>query len=325
MARKIRIEYPGACYHIINRGNYRSYIFESQSARRKFLKTLRECSHAKGWILHAWCLMGNHYHLCLQTPEPNLVEGMRWLQSTFANHFNRVRKTSGHVFQGRYKAILLDGHAQGSVCHYIHLNPVRAGMVEATQLQNYAHSSFHQLMNPRKRWSCCDYSTALDAAGHLSDTSKGRELYKDYLSWLAEEESSQKRMGFENLCKGWAQGTKEFKERILSELTDSDLTKAVEGDAAEVRNVRYDRALQRVLQVLSKTAEDIEKDLKGEPWKVAAARYLREQYLAPNKWIAEHLKMGAVSHVQSKVSCHRKLKSGEDQHWEILKKHEKLD
>ena len=79
------------------------------------------------WRLHAWCLMGNHYHLCIQTPQPNLVEGMKWLQSTFANKFNRLRKANGHVFQGRYKAILLDAEAIAAVCHYIHLNPVRAG------------------------------------------------------------------------------------------------------------------------------------------------------------------------------------------------------
>jgi REP element-mobilizing transposase RayT len=127
MARKVRIEYAGACYHVINRGNYRSWIFDSEGARKSFLKCLREASEAMGWRLRAWVLMGNHYHLCIQTPEGNLVQGMRWLQSTFANRFNRFRKESGHVFQGRYKAILLDEDAAGAVCHYIHLNPVRVG------------------------------------------------------------------------------------------------------------------------------------------------------------------------------------------------------
>ena len=92
MARKVRIEYAGACYHVINRGNYRSWIFESEGARVSFVKCLQEACEAMGWRLHAWVLMGNHYHLCLETPEANLVEGMRWLQSTFANRFNRFRK-----------------------------------------------------------------------------------------------------------------------------------------------------------------------------------------------------------------------------------------
>ena len=322
MARKIRIEYPGACYHVINRGNYRSYIFEGANARRKFIKTLQECCQAKGWVLHAWCLMGNHYHLCIQTPEPNLVEGMRWLQSTFANHFNRVRKASGHVFQGRYKAILLDGGALGPVCHYIHLNPVRAGIVEAGKLEDYPHSSFHQLANKGKRWPFCDYTTALDAAGHLADTPKGREMYKAYLAWLAEEDVSQKRMGFENMCKGWAQGTKEFKERVLANMDAGDFAKVVEGEASEIREALFSRSLAEILTILGKTEEDLGNTKKGEPWKVAAARYLRDKFLAPNKWIAENLQMGAVSHVQSKVSCHRKLKPGEDKYWEALEKHE---
>ena len=108
MARRSRVEHAGAIYHLINRGNYRSFIFETAGARQSFLECLDLCCEAQGWRLHAWVLMGNHYHLCVETPEPNLVEGMKWLQSTFANRFNRFRKANGHVFQGRYKAILLD-------------------------------------------------------------------------------------------------------------------------------------------------------------------------------------------------------------------------
>src|SRR5690606_14884663 len=92
MARKFRIEYPGAFYHVINRGNYRSWIFESEGARRGFLLCLKACCEAMEWRLHAWCLMSNHYHLLVETPNGNLVAGMRWLQSTFANRFNRLRK-----------------------------------------------------------------------------------------------------------------------------------------------------------------------------------------------------------------------------------------
>ncbi len=104
MARKVRIEYSGTYYHVINRGNYRSWIFESEGARKSFLECLIEVCETKGWQVHAWCLMVNH-HLLIETPEPNLVVGMKWLQSTFANRFNRYRKENGHVFLGRYKAI----------------------------------------------------------------------------------------------------------------------------------------------------------------------------------------------------------------------------
>ena len=89
MSRKLRFEYPGAIYHILNRGNYRSWIFESEGAKKSFEKTLFEACEYAGWKLHAFVVMGNHYHLALETPEPNLSEGMRWLQSVFAMRFNR--------------------------------------------------------------------------------------------------------------------------------------------------------------------------------------------------------------------------------------------
>jgi len=178
MARRSRIEYSGAIYHVINRGNYRSFIFETDGARKSFLECLDTCCQAQGWSLHAWVLMGNHYHLCVETPEPNLVEGMKWLQSTFANRFNRFRKVNGHVFQGRYKAILLDGEAVGAVCHYIHLNPVRAGLTGCSELEKYNVSSFHRLWHPRRRRPYESFEAALEGAGGLKDTRAGRKLYR---------------------------------------------------------------------------------------------------------------------------------------------------
>jgi putative transposase len=127
MARKLRIQYPGAMYHVINRGNYRRDVFESVGAARAFEAALLEACELFGWLLHAHAVMRNHFHLALETPEPNLVEGMHWLQSSFATRFNRFRGENGHLFQGRYKSLLVeDGAALGRVADYIHLNPVRA-------------------------------------------------------------------------------------------------------------------------------------------------------------------------------------------------------
>src|SRR5882762_1505194 len=105
MARRLRIERAGAIYHVLNRGNYRSDVFASQGAKLAFLKCLAEACEKTGWIVHAWAVMRNHYHVALETPEPNLVEGMSWLQTAFCSRFNRYRKENGHVFQGRYKAL----------------------------------------------------------------------------------------------------------------------------------------------------------------------------------------------------------------------------
>ena len=113
MARKLRLEYPGAMYHVLNRGNYRADIFLSEGSKHAFTKCLFETCEKAGWRLHAYIIMRNHYHLALETPGGNLVEGMRWLQSTYANRFNRLRKESGHVFQGRYHALIVEGRSKG--------------------------------------------------------------------------------------------------------------------------------------------------------------------------------------------------------------------
>lgn len=325
MARKIRIEYSGAYYHVINRGNYRSWIFESEGARVSFLKCLEEVCLAKGWRLHSWVLMSNHYHLCIETPNPNLVDGMKWLQSTFANRFNRYRKANGHVFQGRYKAILLDADAVGPVCHYIYLNPVRAGLVEASELQSYSASGFHQLWYPSKRWAFFDASTALIEAGGLADTRSGRRSYRDYLEWLSTENSEHRRLGFEKMCQGWAKGSKDFRKAVLNDLKDDTSRKIVESEAKELREPLWERHLRRGLDALGKTNANLLSDRKGADWKVMLARYLRESCLTPNVWLAEKLNMGTAKSVSSRVSLHRKNGSTEDVQWRLLKNLECVD
>jgi len=267
--------------------------------------------------------MGNHYHLCIETPEPNLVEGMRWLQSTFANRFNRFRQSNGHVFQGRYKAILLDTDALGAVCHYIHLNPVRAGLVEAGELQEYAESSFARLWYPSRRRDFEHLEVGLEFAGGLSDTRAGRRKYRDYLSWLSETDAEKKRLGFEKMTRGWVKGTTDFKKSILDDLKDEQMQKVVESEASEMREPRWERALGEALSVLGRGDSELSSCRKGEDWKVDIARHLRERYLTPYRWIVEHLNMGAPSYAQSLVSRRRKQKSSKE--WKTLQKQGKLD
>ena len=105
MARKLRLEYENALYHVINRGNYRADIFATEGAKVAFERCLFEACEKSGWMLHAFVIMRNHYHLALETPGANLVAGMKWLQATFANRFDRMRKEQGHVFQGPRKGV----------------------------------------------------------------------------------------------------------------------------------------------------------------------------------------------------------------------------
>ncbi|HXI11647.1 MAG TPA: transposase [Thermoanaerobaculia bacterium] len=132
MARAIRVERPGATYHITSRGNRRERIYESDEDRERFLAYLAEAVRRFGWIVTAYVLMTNHYHLVMETPEPNLSAGMKWLNSSYACWYNRRHDTTGHLFGERYKAIHVESERYlQRLVRYVVLNPVRAGMVAA--------------------------------------------------------------------------------------------------------------------------------------------------------------------------------------------------
>jgi REP element-mobilizing transposase RayT len=129
MPRKLRVEYPGAIYHVMSRGNGRQNIFRGDVDRQDFLKTLAEACEKTGFQVHAYCLMRNHFHLVVETPNGNLVAGMKWFLSTYTIRYTHRHRLFGHVFSGRYKALIVDGSGNGylrTVCDYVHLNPVRA-------------------------------------------------------------------------------------------------------------------------------------------------------------------------------------------------------
>jgi REP element-mobilizing transposase RayT len=130
MARPLRIEYAGALYHVTSRGNERKDVFKSQRDREKFLSYVESAVVRYGAVVHIWCLMSNHYHLLLETPSGNLSQIMRHINGAYTTYFNVKRKRAGHLFQGRYKAILVEVDAYAlELSRYVHLNPVRAKMV----------------------------------------------------------------------------------------------------------------------------------------------------------------------------------------------------
>ena len=134
MARPLRIEYPGAFYHLTARGNARQAISLDDSDRTTFLAVYAEVAARFGWRTHAWCLMDNHYHLVVETPEANLSRGMRQLNGVYTQRFNRAHGRTGHVFEGRYKAILVERDAYLlELARYVVLNPVRAGVARGAR------------------------------------------------------------------------------------------------------------------------------------------------------------------------------------------------
>jgi REP element-mobilizing transposase RayT len=149
MARPLRVEYPGAYYHVISRGNNQEKIFLNDRDKQKFLEYLGKANERFSIIIHTYCLMSNHFHLLVQTPEPNLSRAMQWINVSYATYFNRKRGRYGHLFQGRFKAILID--ADGYLKHlsrYIHVNPVRAKIVSTPS--KYQWSSYSAYIGKEK-------------------------------------------------------------------------------------------------------------------------------------------------------------------------------
>jgi REP element-mobilizing transposase RayT len=134
MSRPLRIEYPGAVYHVTSRGDARRPIFRDDNDRLLFLDVLHFIVSRFQWLCHAYCLMSNHYHLLIETPEGNLSRAMRQLNGVYTQRFNRRHRKPGHVFQGRYKAIVVEKESYLlELCRYVVLNPVRAKAVEAPE------------------------------------------------------------------------------------------------------------------------------------------------------------------------------------------------
>ncbi len=163
MARPLRLEFPNALYHVTSRGNEQRAIFRSDRDRKAFLGFLAEAVRRFGWSVTAWVLMTNHFHLVIQTPQANLSQGMHWFNSAYVGWFNRVHKRSGHLYQGRFKAFLVEKETYfAEVLRYVVLNPVRAHMVERPE--NY-------------KWSSYRATAGLDAAPDWLDLASALPLF----------------------------------------------------------------------------------------------------------------------------------------------------
>lgn len=231
MARNIRIEYAGAFYHVMARGNRREAIFLDDDDRRFFLKCLAEACGRTGWLVHAWVLMGNHYHLFVETPEANLVDGMKWLQNTVTRRFNVRHQEWGRLFGDRYKAVLVEADSAQyytTLWEYLHLNPCRAGLVDLANsgsILDYRWSSvaggYALPPGQRPKWLAAVRGLAIMG---FPDTAKGRRELVEHLDQRGRSERQES--GFvpvadgadrrtSHLQRGWYWGHQEFAERIL--------------------------------------------------------------------------------------------------------------
>lgn len=325
MARGIRVEYAGAFYHVMARGNRRERIFRDESDRRFFCQTLGEACERAGWRVHAWALMSNHYHLMLETPKGNLVAGMQWLQNTYTRRYNSRHQLWGRLFGDRYKAVLSEGGSQHYYCSlmdYIHLNPVRVGLVrmaEGQSVRDYPWSSvaagYAIPASRRASWLAASDGLAM---AQCADTAAGRRRFVAHLDKRAQEEGTRgagviaaegdRRRS--HLRHGWYWGSQAFAEKIL---------KLSEKAVRSRRNRTYrsgalsrthdQREAERLLQGGLAAAGLDENALSGLPGsdgrKVALASLLLERTVARQSWIAERLSMRSAANVSQQVRRHR--------------------
>lgn len=306
MARKLRLEFPGAIYHVINRGNRRVGTFDDERTRDAFEMCLFEACERSKWVLHAYVVMSNHFHLALETPRGNLVTGMQWLQATFTNRYNRFRHEAGHgsIFQGRYKALMVEpGAALGLLCHYLHLNPVRARIVPFSRLGEWRWSSYRWMKAKAQRPKWLQMDAALREAGELGDQPEGWAAYDRFLAWQAEEGPAGKGEAFVSMSQGWALGTERFRAALIKDFDLAATARAWETSGArEMKAVHCDDQLRTCLRALGKARWKASGETKGAPWKIAVAAWMKQNTEASNAWLAERLKMGSATRVSQVVS-----------------------
>jgi putative transposase len=309
MPRKPRIEYPGAIYHVMSRGDRREAIFLDDVDRQDFLKTLAEACVKAEFQIHAYCLMGNHFHLVVETPKGNLVEGMRWLLSSYTLRLNHRHKLFGHVFSGRYKSVLIDGASPGYLkvaCDYVHLNPVRAKLLApGERLLAYPWSSWGlYLVTPQHRPEWMRVDRLLGEHGLGADTAEARQELERRTeeSRAAEEDGAQ----WAPLRRGWCLGSDDFKRQALARM-EGQLGEYHAGDLRrESSEAKAERIIAEELEGFGWAEADLEKRHKSDPGKLALAARLRRETTLPVKWITTRLGMGTWKSASTRLQTWKK-------------------
>ncbi len=299
MARKLRVEYPGAVYHVMSRGDRREAIFADDQDRERFLATLGEACRKTGWQVHALCLMLNHFHLVVETPRGDLVAGMKWLLGTYTSRFNRRHRLSGHLFGGRYKALIVDGSRDGylkTVCDYVHLNPARAGLVKPEErLSMYVWSSWPELLKPpAQRWPWLRVDRLMGAYRIPKDSTAGRRRLEQALQERRRAEDGQ---DFTAVRRGWCLGDEQFRQELLEQMAGGMGEHHGGGERQETAEAVAERIVAEEMKRLGWSEEDLAVRRKGDAGKRETARRLRRESSMTLKWIAQRLKMGSASMV----------------------------
>lgn len=303
MARPLRIFYEGAFYHITARGNDRKNIFLSRKDYEKFLSYVTDALHKFGMVLHAFVLMTNHYHLIVESPKANLSSFMHALNSAYTTYFNIKRGRSGHLFQGRYKAFVIDkDHYLLELSRYIHLNPIRAGMAERPE--DYPYSSLRPYLFPKEE-SIVFRDLIWDMIS--KERKKAPQRYREFVASALLEKP---RNPFEKVYGGAILGETAFIKEVLQRLNDQDLGSKETSHRRALGSRNLD--IDEIVQLLSKHFRvPKEKVVTSSPYKGYAVYLARRHTPFSNSEIGGYF--GGISYsAVTKIGTRLKERMEED-------------
>ena len=279
----------------MNRGDRRENIFLNGEDREHFLKTLGQACEKSHWQVHAYCLMSNHFHLVVETPEPTLVAGMKWFLGTYTQRFNARHQMRGHLFSGRYKALMVDERDHSylrTVCDYTHLNPARAGLIAAQQsLESYPWSSYIDYLNqPMRRPVWLRTDRLLGEHGILSDDAAGRREFsrRMELRQLEGEDTN----AHKKIRRGWKLGSEDFLDRLQDQLQGATRDRHEATQVRECMQIQAQRIIEEELAKEGLSREELPLLRKGAGVKIQLARKLRQSTTLTLKEVSQLLHAG---------------------------------
>jgi len=322
MARQVRSEFEGAYYHVMARGNRREPIFEDDQDRESMLEGLGEVCDRTGWQVHAWVFMENHYHMVLHTPEANLVTGMKWFMNTYTRRFNCRHHRWGRLFGDRYKALVIEppGHAGvedylRSVIWYVHLNPVRAGLVKRLkggawnwEAQKWSSlvSGYFRAPKQRQRWMHTGVSLGME---QCSDTASGRRRYRRLADERAGEWKAKPSPGRElqesRPSTGWYLGCEGFRDWLLDGIAERLAGKSNSYRCSEQAHEHGEQRARELLeagcQFFGWQVKDLESLKGGNVKRLLIAELVRGHTSVKQQWLAEHLHLKSAGNVSQQL------------------------
>jgi REP element-mobilizing transposase RayT len=301
------------------RGDRREPVFRTDADRWLFLDTLEQMCERTGILVHSYVLMPNHYHMLLETPEPNLVAGMKWFQGTYTQRFNRRHALDGHLFQGRYKAIPVDGDDPEYfrvASDYIHLNPARAGLLaeDRPNLRTYRWSSFVRFVGRRELPGWLPRARVFGCHDLPDEGARSRRFYEAYMGQRVREccpggGAEGTHQDWLALRRGWYLGSDAFRDRLLDRADNrvrGRKRRSYRPDGLSLHDEREAiRRLDEATRILKIRLPELWARRQTDPLKQAVAWWVKSVTVVGDEWVCGKLEMGSRTNVHRAVTAFR--------------------